>query len=775
MGHRGKTKRFQLVLMICAIFCGVTAIVPAYTFALDVTLAWDENKESDLAGYKIYYKPGSSGGSKLENYPGKGAREGNSPITIKLDQDENPGTGVVEFTIHDLDANETYFFVVTAFNTKELESGASNEASTDKTPPGKPTEFSSSHSLAQCSNDNTVDVSWTAPEDDPLGSGLEGYSIVWDANPDTIPDKVKDIDTITSISSPPLPDGYHFFHIRASDKVGYLGLGNWGEAAHYGPFCIDTQPPQIEEKPRFVGTGIRVAYSEGSMRHAGDPANYSFSDGLMLAGPGIDESGEGRVFTLPVNPGSFQKYVIYEMRISAAVVDGAGNPIPPAQRSVIINDDDNDGMADDWETYWFGNTAAKNGAKDSDGDGLTDGNEYRLARQHWGTWGFNWWALSPVSTDSDGDGIADKYEVDSGLNPTDAGDRDLDADNDGWSNYEESLYGTFANDSTSHPHDMAAPEVIEVIPLNNAGIPPSQERIPNNTAFAVRVESGNGIDMTDPNAITFSVSDGTNTYTRKLNDLNGTGAKLSLAIPLDADGNVAYSLWVSYYRSNETAMTNFYPYDTIVEVTVDGRDSRGKALVPLVFRFQTQGQEEDRLAKTKVPTTSVRDTTGSVSKKTLSVEQGFLKGAAITYDSSLADLIGLEPYFGPLDEIPALDSAEGVGVPVNLLPPAVFPGGVTIRIPCPGVNDPGDLAIYYYDGANWILACDRTGHLQPGGFGWMVPGSRQDYDSYVEIDVYHFSAAVAGQVTSSGSGTTVTVEASGGGGGCFISTAGTME
>ena len=33
--------------------------VPAY--AADIALQWDANAESDLAGYRIYYKAGSSG------------------------------------------------------------------------------------------------------------------------------------------------------------------------------------------------------------------------------------------------------------------------------------------------------------------------------------------------------------------------------------------------------------------------------------------------------------------------------------------------------------------------------------------------------------------------------------------------------------------------------------------------------------------------------------------------------------------------------------------
>jgi hypothetical protein len=95
---------------------------------------------------------------------------------------------------------------------------------------------------------------------------------------------------------------------------------------------------------------------------------------------------------------------------------------------------------------------------------------------------------------------------------------------------------------------------------------------------------------------------------------------------------------------------------------------------------------------------------------------------------------------------------------------------VTVRIPCPGYNtieEVRTLVIYYYNGTEWVPACDGGGNVLPGGLGWMVPGSREDFNSYVEIDVYHFSAAVAGQITKTDSGTRVTVK-SGGGGGCFI-------
>ena len=98
------------------------------------------------------------------------------------------------------------------------------------------------------------------------------------------------------------------------------------------------------------------------------------------------------------------------------------------------------------------------------------------------------------------------------------------------------LMGFLANDPNSHPQGTI--EVVEAIPLHNAGIPPDNTRIPNNTALAVRLESTRGIDITNPDAVLFSLSDGERTYTRNMNDMNANGQAMVRPIPLDADGSV---------------------------------------------------------------------------------------------------------------------------------------------------------------------------------------------------------------------------------------------
>jgi len=110
-----------ILLSIPLFFCFVTI---GYT--KDATLMWSKNTESDLDGYKVYYKSGSSGSP----YNGMGAMEGDSPITIPLQELYNPEQP--EYTIHGLDDNEDYYFVLTAYDIYERESGYSNEVSSNE-------------------------------------------------------------------------------------------------------------------------------------------------------------------------------------------------------------------------------------------------------------------------------------------------------------------------------------------------------------------------------------------------------------------------------------------------------------------------------------------------------------------------------------------------------------------------------------------------------------------------------------------------------------------
>ncbi len=103
----------RLVLRLCAI----TAMLSAPAWAGNLTVSWAANKEPDLAGYKIYYS--STSGNYAQH------------VDAKL---------ALKYVFSDLTEGQTYYFVVTAYDTANNESAYSTEVSaqvpiTDKTPP----------------------------------------------------------------------------------------------------------------------------------------------------------------------------------------------------------------------------------------------------------------------------------------------------------------------------------------------------------------------------------------------------------------------------------------------------------------------------------------------------------------------------------------------------------------------------------------------------------------------------------------------------------------
>ncbi len=122
---------------------------PNIVYCFDRNFAWDKNTEPDLAGYYIYYKNGSSGAP----YNGTGAYEGDSPIKIplaSLNDPENP-----EYTIHDLSGAGTFYFVATAYDIYDNESGDSVELSYQ---PSAPSAIDDSATVAENSGVTNINV-----------------------------------------------------------------------------------------------------------------------------------------------------------------------------------------------------------------------------------------------------------------------------------------------------------------------------------------------------------------------------------------------------------------------------------------------------------------------------------------------------------------------------------------------------------------------------------------------------------------------------------------
>ena len=108
-----------LPLLLLVVSCQSTKSISHRSFNLTVTeikLGWEAPPVSDLAGYKVYYKTDST----APPYDGAGLREGNSPIVIPLYKFKDPK--YPEITLHGFTKNKAYFFLITAYNERGIES-----------------------------------------------------------------------------------------------------------------------------------------------------------------------------------------------------------------------------------------------------------------------------------------------------------------------------------------------------------------------------------------------------------------------------------------------------------------------------------------------------------------------------------------------------------------------------------------------------------------------------------------------------------------------------
>jgi hypothetical protein len=119
-------RTYVIPLRLCSVvffqLIGICFFWVGSVMAVDVTLAWDPTVDSDLAGYKVYYRSCPAG----EGCTGIGVVDGLSCLTVPLGTlaDRN----APQYTAKGLPSGSDFVFVVTAYISSGMESGFSNEA-----------------------------------------------------------------------------------------------------------------------------------------------------------------------------------------------------------------------------------------------------------------------------------------------------------------------------------------------------------------------------------------------------------------------------------------------------------------------------------------------------------------------------------------------------------------------------------------------------------------------------------------------------------------------
>ncbi len=366
---KGKIEYFLIVLVLCL-------TNPAY--GLDVVLRWDANTETDLAGYRVFYR-----------------EDGQSYDYNNLAWEGTQTT----CTIYSLDDGTGYYFVARALDNSGNESGDSDEVTYEPSQNTPPT--------ADAGLDQTVNEGSTVTLNGSNSSDSDGsISFSWAQiggtavallNPSagqatfTAPDVDSDGATLT-------------FMLTVTDDGGLDSKDTcvvhvlWVDDTPFLEDLLISGSSSVNENSMSEYMAA-ATFSDGSTQAVTDDVNWSEDS------PYADIDANGVLSTLEVTGDETltitASYTLSDVDFRTATMDvtiidrGEGS------------DSDGDGMPDWWESKYGLNPSADDSGDDLDEDWLSNIAEYENA-------------TNPNTGDTDGDGLLDGLEVHYGFDPIDA-------------------------------------------------------------------------------------------------------------------------------------------------------------------------------------------------------------------------------------------------------------------------------------------------------------------------------------------------------------------
>lgn len=224
-----------------------------------LTIAWDANTESDLAGYRVYYSLASQTYTKVNS--------------------KDVGTDL-RCVVDNLEEGKTYYFVVTAYDRAGNESNYSIEVSAtvnvvDQTPPAI--------TQVRAVDRTTVSIQFSEPVTKTTAENKSNYSI--DKQIAVVSAALQsDNRTVILTTSEHINGTYTLSVQNISDAATPANIINPAISVQYTLSGLDLTPPALTQVRAIDRTTVSVEFSEPVAKTtAENKSNYSISQQIVIA------------------------------------------------------------------------------------------------------------------------------------------------------------------------------------------------------------------------------------------------------------------------------------------------------------------------------------------------------------------------------------------------------------------------------------------------------------------------------------------------------------